>query len=145
MSVVDSATESEGSKSLDTIKLDRDVIVAKHELARIEEMCKCEEQKRQIVLKEYDAKTGLSKRSPNTSRASSMRSGGRSTVHDNQRSPLRASPDTDNDRKIDFEEVIKGEEGEIVTAHDVSIDSGQSHSPRGNSSGGSPQLKLDAP
>jgi hypothetical protein len=92
MSVADSVANREGSKSLDAIKRDRDVIVVKQELERMEEMIVCDELKRQLVLKEHDAKTGHSRRSPNTSRASSMHSGGKLIVHDNQRSPLRAFP-----------------------------------------------------
>jgi hypothetical protein len=36
MSVVESVAGSEGSESLDTLKLGRDVMLARHELARIE-------------------------------------------------------------------------------------------------------------
>jgi hypothetical protein len=67
----------------------------------------CGEQKRQIVLKEYDAKTGLSKMSPNTSRTSSMRSGGETALHDKQSSPHRESPNRDNMPRPDLAEVAE--------------------------------------
>jgi hypothetical protein len=137
VSVVDSVAGSEGSKSLDARKLCRDVILAKHEFAMIEREAELDTQRRQITLTECDERAGLSERSPSTSRASSMRSGGKSTIHDKQRSPHQDSPDRDKFLRTDFAEVIEGDEGRSVPVNDVSIEQ-QYFSPKGASLGGSP-------
>jgi hypothetical protein len=105
----------------------------------MQEMIVCGEQKRQTALKEYDAKTGLSKRSPNTTRGSSMRSGDRSSVHEKQSSPQRNFSDRDVIPRPDLADIVEDDEERIYPDNDASSEQIY-FSPRGASSGGSPMF-----
>jgi hypothetical protein len=52
VSVIKSVVDSEGSRSLDAIGRDRDVIVAEQEIERMKEMIACGDQIRKLALKE---------------------------------------------------------------------------------------------
>jgi hypothetical protein len=139
MSVINSVANSEGSRSLDAIMRDRGVIVAEQEIERMKDMIACGDQIRKLALKEYDATTGVSKRSPNTSRASPMRSGDKSSAYDKQCSSQQDSPERDTVLRPDLADIVEDDEERIFPANDASNEQIY-FSPRGTSLGGSPMF-----
>jgi hypothetical protein len=82
VSVAASSAGSGGSRSLDAHKRDRDVIVARLEFQRAREKTR----RAELQLADLDAEAGLSRRSRNSSQASSLHSGGRSILSGARRS-----------------------------------------------------------
>jgi hypothetical protein len=109
---------------LDTHKRDRDVIIARLEFQRAQE----ETRRTELQLAELDAEAGLSRRSRNSTQASSLHSGGRSVASGAHRSHQRLSLDEDRTIGVALAEVTEVDEGQVVVAQDDSHATTQFHS-----------------
>jgi hypothetical protein len=126
-SVAVSSAGGGASGSLDGHTRERDVILARLELQRAqEETCRAEQETRraeeethriELQLAELDAEAGLSRRSRNSSQASSLHSGGRSTASGAHRSHRLLSPDRDRSLGVALAEVIEVDEGQVAIPH----------------------------